>query len=92
MARINQVVGANNFINGQSANYSALPTASEHSGEIYICLASEGVYILNRKSSGMYYSNGSAWTFGEASRSGITTSLFFQIFSSCIILLHPIVL
>ena len=53
--------GTNNFINGIVANYSALPTASEHTGEIWITLAGEGVYVINRKSAGLYYSNGSSW-------------------------------
>jgi len=61
MARISQVANTNNFVSGQAANYSALPTASAHSGEIWVALAGEGVYLVNRKSAGLYYSNGTAW-------------------------------
>jgi hypothetical protein len=55
-----RVVG--NSFYPEVANFSALPTASDYSGKIYVALAAEGVWLVNRKQSGMYYSNGSAWS------------------------------
>lgn len=45
------------------ANYSALPAAADHTGEIYVCLADEGTWILGtKKAAGLWYSNGSTWS------------------------------
>jgi len=45
------------------ANYAALPAAASHTGEIYVCLASQGsVWLLTLKDSGFYLSDGSVWT------------------------------
>jgi len=45
------------------ANFSALPAASEHTGEIYTVLADQGTWILGTKNAaGLYYSDGAAWT------------------------------
>ena len=44
-----------------AANYSALPAAADHSGEIYIVLAAEGLWLIARKKAGMWRSDGSAW-------------------------------
>lgn len=43
------------------ANYSALPSASLYPGEIYLVLAPEGLWLLNRKEAGLYKSDGSSW-------------------------------
>lgn len=43
------------------ANFSALPPAASHTGEIYVALAGEGIYIVARKQAGLYLSNGSIW-------------------------------
>lgn len=43
------------------ANYSALPAANLHSGQVYLVLASEGLWLLNRKEAGLYKSDGSSW-------------------------------
>lgn len=45
------------------ANYAALPAAADHTGEIYVCLASQGVWFINRKPAGFYRSDGAAWSF-----------------------------
>ena len=42
-------------------NYSALPAANLHNGEYYGCYEGEGVWLLNRKPQGIYYSNGVTW-------------------------------
>jgi len=44
------------------ANFAALPAASEHGTEIYVVLASTGVWLIARKTAGLYYSNGTTWT------------------------------
>lgn len=46
----------------QVNTFAGLPSAAAHAGEIYIVLLSTGLYVLNRKEAGMYYSNGSTWT------------------------------
>lgn len=44
------------------ANFAALPPAAAHTNEIYVVLASSGVYFINRKSAGFYVSDGVNWT------------------------------
>jgi len=44
-----------------AANFSSLPAAADHSGEIYVVLAAEGAWFLTRKKAGMYRSDGSSW-------------------------------
>jgi hypothetical protein len=41
--------------------YADLPDATLHASEIYIVLTSTGVWLVNRKDAGLYYSNGAAW-------------------------------
>lgn len=43
------------------ANFAALPSAASNSGAIYVCLASQGTYFVNRKPAGLYYSDGATW-------------------------------
>ena len=61
MTRLRSFTGLNNFVTGQAANYSALPTASEHNSEVWIAIAAEGLWLINRKEAGLYYSNGTTW-------------------------------
>jgi len=61
VARLQQVSGTNNFVTGQAANYSSLPTASEHNSEVWLVINGEGIYLVNRKSAGLYISDGSTW-------------------------------
>lgn len=42
-------------------NFSSLPSASSNNGNTYLVLEGEGNYVLNRKSAGLYFSNGSIW-------------------------------
>ena len=44
-------------IYGQVDTYAELPAASSHTGEIWFVRQSTGVYLINRKSSGFYYSS-----------------------------------
>lgn len=41
--------------------FSDLPSAGSNNGETYLVLEGEGDYVLNRKSAGLYFSNGSVW-------------------------------
>ena len=43
--------------------YADLPAPTTVNGKIYIVLTSTGIPFINRKSSGGYYSNGSAWNY-----------------------------
>ena len=45
------------------ANFAALPPPATVPGQRYWCLASQGVYLVNRKPAGAYYSDGVAWTW-----------------------------
>jgi hypothetical protein len=45
------------------ANFAALPAPASATGEKWWCLASQGVYLVNRKPAGSYYSDGAAWTW-----------------------------
>jgi hypothetical protein len=45
------------------ANFAALPPPATVPGQRYWCLASQGVYLINRKPAGAYYSDGVAWTW-----------------------------
>jgi hypothetical protein len=51
-----------NLIRGRVANYAALPAAASHTDEIYLVLAAQGVWPVNRKPAGIYVSDGAAWT------------------------------
>lgn len=41
--------------------YSQLPAANLNNGTIYVVRDSSGIYVLNRKEAGLYYSNGVSW-------------------------------
>jgi hypothetical protein len=51
-----------NLIRGRVANYAALPAAASHTDEIYLVLAAQGVWPVNRKPAGIYVSDGATWT------------------------------
>lgn len=55
-------IPANNIIDGEVSTYTDLPTASEHTNEIYVVDATIGIPLINRKQAGMYRSDGSAWS------------------------------
>jgi hypothetical protein len=42
--------------------FDDLPAAADHSGEIYVVKTGTGVYLVNRKSAGLYLSNGTSWS------------------------------
>lgn len=45
------------------ANFAELPSAGAHAGEIYVCLAAQGIWFINRKEAGLWRSNGTAWAY-----------------------------
>jgi hypothetical protein len=45
------------------ANFAALPAAASSAGQLAICLASQGVWLINYKAAGIYYSDGVTWTY-----------------------------
>lgn len=57
---VGSVLGQGKY--SEVANYSSLPAAADHTGEIYAVLAAEGVWLLSRKRAGFYYSDGISWT------------------------------
>lgn len=54
--------GVSAFIDGEAANYAALPSAASNAGKVYLVLASSGVWLINRKSGGLYLSDGVVWS------------------------------
>jgi hypothetical protein len=58
----NQIKGFFAYFYPSVTAYADLPAANLHASEIYIVLTSTGVWLFTRKSAGLYYSNGSAWS------------------------------
>jgi len=46
----------------QVNTYSDLPPANTNAGKIYVVRTGSGTYVVGRKDSGLYYSNGSIWS------------------------------
>jgi hypothetical protein len=46
--------------------YTDLPTASSQSGDTFLVRSGSGVWLVNRKPAGLYYSNGSDWEYLSA--------------------------
>ena len=53
--------GGSSYIDGEVLTFTNLPVASSHSGEFYLVKQSSGIFIINRKPKGLYYSDGSTW-------------------------------
>jgi len=57
-------INADFIPNKTVANYAALPAAAASSGQLAICLASQGIWPLSSyKAAGLYYSDGITWTY-----------------------------
>lgn len=57
-------VGVREFIVGiNAANFAALPSAAANTGKLALVLASSGTWLVNYKSQGIYYSDGSTWSY-----------------------------
>ena len=55
------ISGGSNYIDGEVATFANLPDATLYSGQFWLVQTATGIYLINRKSSGLYYSNGTAW-------------------------------
>jgi hypothetical protein len=67
-----ELYGESNF--PQVADYASLPVASSFSGATYEVLASTGTFLVNRKSAGLYRSNGTTWVYlGDINTDAATT-------------------
>ncbi len=66
--------GVVQVLQGQVATFADLPTAAAgNTGYNYLVRTSTGVYFINRKSAGIYTSDGAAWNFD-----GDSTEAYFQ--------------
>lgn len=52
----------NSILYPEVNTYADLPEASTVTDKIYVVLQATGIYLINRKDAGMYYSNGSSWS------------------------------
>lgn len=66
----------------QVADYSALPPAGSHTGQIYVARSGYGTYVLNRKPAGFYFSTGTVWRYLGEAPADLLRSDRFQILDS----------
>lgn len=66
----------------QVFDYSALPPAGTHSGQIYVARNGYGTYALNRKPAGFYFSTGVVWRYLGEAPADLLRSDHFQILDS----------
>jgi hypothetical protein len=67
-----ELYGESNF--PQVATYADLPVASSFSGATYEVTTSTGTFLVNRKSAGLYRSNGTTWIYlGDINTDAATT-------------------
>jgi hypothetical protein len=56
--------GSSDFITGKTvANYAALPDPTLNVDKLAIALASQGVWLINYKAKGLYFSDGATWEY-----------------------------
>lgn len=55
--------GSSSAISGTVTTYADLPTAADHTDELYRVTTASGVIFVNRKPSGVYLSDGSTWVY-----------------------------
>jgi len=53
--------GGTGYISGAVNTYADLPDVVEASGSFYLVKTGSGIYLINRKPAGLYYSNGTTW-------------------------------
>ena len=63
----------------QVPNYSLLPSAGSHTGQIYVARDGYGSYVLNRKPAGLYFSTGTGWRYLGEAPADLLRSDHFQI-------------
>ena len=61
VAELEVQIAAADEINGEVDNFSALPAAADHSGEVFKVKKSSGIWGFGRKSKGFYQSDGTNW-------------------------------
>jgi hypothetical protein len=66
----------------QVNDYSALPAAGSHTGQIYVARNGYGTYVLNRKPAGFYFSTGTDWRYLGEAPADLLRSDRFQILDS----------
>ena len=54
--------GSGATIDGEADTFAMLPSAGAHAGEVYLVKQTTGVWLINRKSGGLYLSDGVNWT------------------------------
>jgi hypothetical protein len=54
--------GGSSIVDGEVNTFAELPAAASHSAEVYLVKQSTGVWLINRKSGGLYLSDGAAWS------------------------------
>ena len=64
-AAIAAAVAGKLSVGGSVSTFADLPVASSHNGEVWYVQTNTGVYLVNRKNKGYYYSDGSSWTVWE---------------------------
>lgn len=61
-ARLAEITALADEIEGEADTFAQLPSAASKSGKIYSVLSSTGTIGTNRKSAGLYRSNGTIWS------------------------------
>lgn len=54
--------GSGTVIDGEADTFALLPSAGAHAGEVYLVKQTTGVWLINRKSGGLYICDGVTWT------------------------------
>jgi len=54
--------GSGTVIDGEVDTYALLPSAAAHAGEVYLVKQSTGIWLINRKSGGLYICDGITWS------------------------------
>ena len=67
------LAGVVQVLDGQVATFSDLPAAASHPGDNYLVRQSQGTYFVNRKTAGIYTSDGASWILD-----GDATEAYFQ--------------
>jgi hypothetical protein len=58
---IDGIQSGGGIIDGESETFAELPTAPDHTGEIYLVKNTTGIIGVSRKQAGMYRSDGTSW-------------------------------
>lgn len=82
-ARLAEITALSDEIDGEADTFAALPSAASKTGKIYSVLNSSGTIFINRKSAGLYRSDGLSWVslsdFDAIAAQLLTNSLAIQL-------------